>query len=127
VIGFFQLNCQYAELCSEAREINYLQNQSGLSDLWMRTINKSQNKFNQIDLTLKSKSLEQTEQIVTIDHIILYLCSHYSNSNIMHFVIECKFIRLSSVICPNKWHANTYTDLSMSYENILSYCKLFKR
>ncbi|CAI6371703.1 unnamed protein product [Macrosiphum euphorbiae] len=57
-----KLNCQYAELCSAGFEINNLQTQSDLSYVWMRTANESQNKFNQIDLALIPKDLEQTEE-----------------------------------------------------------------
>jgi len=77
VIGFFfQLNCQHADLCGAGYEINNLQNKSDLSDLWMRTINENQNKYNQIDLTLKPKDEEQTEQAVTILIILFRIYAH---------------------------------------------------
>ncbi|XP_008183664.1 major facilitator superfamily domain-containing protein 6-like protein B isoform X2 [Acyrthosiphon pisum] len=57
-----KLNCHYAEFCSAGSVVNNLQTQPDLSYVWMRTINESQNKFNQIDLRLKPKDLEQTEQ-----------------------------------------------------------------
>jgi len=62
---FLQINCQYVELCGADYEINNLNNQSGLSDLWTRTINdnENQNKFNHVYMTLKSKDIEQKEQV----------------------------------------------------------------
>jgi len=76
----FQLNCQYTDLCGAGYEINNLRNQSDLSDVWKRTINENKNKYSQIELTLKPKDVEQTEQVVTINHIIiLYLCNNSNN------------------------------------------------
>jgi len=66
MIGFFiQLNCQYTELCSAAYAIKNPKNQSDFSNLWMKTINENQNKYNQIDLTLKPKDVEQMELVIT--------------------------------------------------------------
>ncbi|XP_060873608.1 LOW QUALITY PROTEIN: major facilitator superfamily domain-containing protein 6-like protein A [Metopolophium dirhodum] len=83
-----KLNCQYAELCSAAREINYLQNQSGLSDLWMRAMNKSQNKFNQIDLTLKSKNLEQVN---ANSYVFQVLSVQINDTQILTPTCQCHF------------------------------------
>ncbi|CAI6357550.1 unnamed protein product [Macrosiphum euphorbiae] len=59
-----KLKCQYTELCGAGYAIvNNPKNQSDLSDLWTRTINENQNKYDQIDLTLTPKDVEQTEQI----------------------------------------------------------------
>lgn len=73
MINFAQLKCRYAELCSDYEIVN-LKNQSDLSDSWISTINdiKNQNKYNQIDLTLKLKNMEQNMEKV-INHIIIYL------------------------------------------------------
>jgi len=67
MIGFFiQLKCQYTELCGAGYAIiNNPKNQSDLSDLWTRTINENQNKYDQIDLTLKPSDVEQMEQVTT--------------------------------------------------------------
>lgn len=85
--------------------------------------NTNQNKYNQIDLKLKFKNMEQNMEQV-INHIIMYLCLNFNLC--MYFVIDCKVIRISSIICPNKWFANTFTNLSMQFKNILSYYELFK-
>jgi len=81
---------------------------------------KNQKKYNQIDLTLNLKNMEQV-----ISHIIImHLCLNYNF--FMYFVIDCKFIRISSIIYPIEWFANNFTDLSMPFKNILSYYELFK-
>jgi len=85
--------------------------------------NTNQNKYNQINLTLKLKNVEQNMEQV-INHIIMYLCLNFNLYT--YFVIDCKFIRISSIIYPNEWFANTFTDLSMPFKNILSYYELFK-
>ncbi|XP_022179018.1 major facilitator superfamily domain-containing protein 6-like [Myzus persicae] len=85
-----KLNCQYAELCGEGYKINNLKNQSDLSDLWMKTINdiENQNKYNQIDLTLMPKDVEQTEQIAN-SYIFQVLSVQINGTQILSPTCQC--------------------------------------
>ncbi|KAL4082827.1 hypothetical protein QTP88_029483 [Uroleucon formosanum] len=84
-----KLNCQYAELCSLDNEINNLTNQSDLSNLWMRTINENQNKYNQIDLTLIPKDVEQTDQMIANSYVFQVLSLQINGTQILSPICQC--------------------------------------
>uniref|UniRef100_A0A2H8TT59 Major facilitator superfamily domain-containing protein 6 n=1 Tax=Melanaphis sacchari TaxID=742174 RepID=A0A2H8TT59_9HEMI len=85
-----KLKCRYAELCSDYEIVN-LNNQSDLSDSWISTINdiKNQNKYNQIDLTLKLKNMEKNMKQIANSYAFQVLSIQMNDTQILSPTCQC--------------------------------------
>ncbi|XP_060834215.1 major facilitator superfamily domain-containing protein 6-like protein B isoform X1 [Rhopalosiphum padi] len=105
-----KLKCRYAELCSDYEIVN-LKNQSDLSDSWISTINdiKNQNKYNQIDLTLKLKNMEQNMEKIANSYVFQVLSVQINDTQLLSPTCQCHFKTFCHIMnCSN----NKITDIA---------------